>query len=341
VYQSKIAETLKLGIRSSMAYGIFNGGTTGITSLAFIAIIYYGGTLVLSGEMSSGDLTSFLLYALTIGASLGGLAGLFGSVMNALGANDRVFQILGRIPLVPREGKRVSFMPKFAYSGVHTAKIAEGATMDEVLGAISFDNVTFAYPARSDAVVLKHLSFTVPAGTVAAFVGPSGGGKSTIISLIERFYDPLDGKVCIDGCELAHINGATLRRKIGVSIVKSVVDLRVRCTVTVFTLQLVQQEPVLFATSIEDNIRFGKPEATPDEVIEAATIANAHEFISQLPERYKTMVGERGVRLSGGQVSPGTAHMTNFYSHSRCNVAETKDRHRASCIAKSCYSSAG
>jgi ABC-type protease/lipase transport system fused ATPase/permease subunit len=105
--------------------------------------------------------------------------------------------------------------------------------------------------------------------------------------------------------------------------------------VTVFTLQLVQQEPVLFATSIEDNIRFGKPEATPDEVIEAATIANAHEFISQLPERYKTMVGERGVRLSGGQVSPGTAHMTNFYSHSRCNVAETKDRHRASCIAKS------
>ena len=202
-YGEKVNATLVLGIRAALASGLFNGGTTGVTSLSFIAIVYYGGTLVLAGELSSGALTSFLLYALTIGTALGGLAGLFGSIMSAVGACDRVFQILDRVPIVP---------------------CSEGDSVPANLrGEIEFKDVSFAYPSRRDAKVLKHLSLHIPAGAVAALVGPSGGGKSTIIALIERWYDADDGAVLLDGRPLSALNGSALRKRIG--IVQQVSDL--------------------------------------------------------------------------------------------------------------------
>ena len=154
-FNAKVAETLRLGVRSSLAYGAFNGGTTALTSLAFIVMVYYGGTLVLSGELSSGVLTSFLLYSLTIGGALASLAGLYGTTMAAIGANDRVFHVLDRVPLVPRDRGR--------------------PLLERPHGDLVARDVTFAYPARPDVPVLRGMNFHIAAGQVAAFVGPSGG----------------------------------------------------------------------------------------------------------------------------------------------------------------------
>jgi ABC-type multidrug transport system fused ATPase/permease subunit len=260
-FGEKVETTLRLGIRASMASAAFAATTEAVTLLAFIVLLYYGGGLVLQGGLSAGALTSFLLYAVRLGAAIAGLAGLFGNVMSAVGATDRVFKLLDRIPCVPT---------------------AEGEEVEAVNGSIAFRDVTFAYPSRPTSHILSRMSMEVPAGTTAALVGPSGAGKSTIIALIERFYDPEDdgvGSVTVDGRDLRGLNGSSLRRHIG----------------------LVLQEPVLFAASIRENIAFGKPEATDDEIVAAAKHANAHEFISAFPGGYDTQVGERGVRLSGGQ----------------------------------------
>jgi ATP-binding cassette, subfamily B (MDR/TAP), member 1 len=155
----------------------------------------------------------------------------------------------------------------------------ESEQADSIRGEIELKHVDFAYPARPDIPIFKDFNLRIHAGRSQALVGASGSGKSTVISLIERFYDPCAGKVMIDGKDIRRYNLKSLRRKIG----------------------LVQQEPALFASSILDNIAYGEEGATEEEVIEAAKAANVHGFVSQLPEGYKTMVGERGMQLSGGQ----------------------------------------
>ena len=156
---------------------------------------------------------------------------------------------------------------------------ADGIVPDEVTGVIRFDNVTFAYPSRPDKVVFRDFSLTVDAGQTVALVGESGSGKSTAVSLMERFYDPQSGGVFLDGENVKDLDLCWLRSQIG----------------------LVSQEPTLFATSIRENILFGKPDATEDEIVAAAKSANAHRFISALPDGYDTHVGEKGVQMSGGQ----------------------------------------
>uniref|UniRef100_A0ACD5USD1 Uncharacterized protein n=1 Tax=Avena sativa TaxID=4498 RepID=A0ACD5USD1_AVESA len=151
--------------------------------------------------------------------------------------------------------------------------------VESVRGEIELRHVDFAYPSRPDVMVFKDFSLRIRAGQSQALVGASGSGKSTVIALIERFYDPMAGKVLIDGRDIRRLNLKSLRLKIG----------------------LVQQEPVLFATSILENIAYGKDGVTEEEVIEAAKVANVHGFVSALPDGYKTPVGERGVQLSGGQ----------------------------------------
>nr|CAB3487266.1 unnamed protein product [Digitaria exilis] len=153
--------------------------------------------------------------------------------------------------------------------------------VDSVRGDIDFRHVDFAYPTRPDVMVFKDFSLRIRAGHSQALVGASGSGKSTVIALIERFYDPVAGKVMVDGKDIRRLNLRSLRRKIG----------------------LVQQEPVLFATSIFENIAYGKDggAVTEEEVVEAAKVANVHGFVSALPDGYRTPVGERGVQLSGGQ----------------------------------------
>jgi len=148
-----------------------------------------------------------------------------------------------------------------------------------VQGEIAFDNVTFRYPARPDQVALDGMSLTVRPGETVAFVGPSGAGKTTVIQLIQRFYDPQSGRVLLDGQDLTTLSRADFRRHIA----------------------LVPQDPVIFAASARENIRFGRPSASDAEVEEAARAAAAHEFIAALPEGYDSFVGERGVMLSGGQ----------------------------------------
>lgn len=258
MYAARVADTLKLGMKQALAYGLFGGGIGGVATLSFVAIVWYGGTLVISGEITSGVLTSFLLYSLTIGGALAGLAGLFGDLMKAVGANDRVFQLLDRVPDVP---------------------VASGESVSTLKGHVEFKNVEFAYPTRTDQIVLRGCSLTIEPGQVAALVGPSGGGKSTVVNLIERFYDVQKGELLLDGQNIKQLNGSELRKKIG----------------------LVRQEPVLFACTIAENICFGAGEHTREEVIHAAKQSNAHDFIMTFPDGYDTMVGERGVRLSGGQ----------------------------------------
>jgi ABC-type multidrug transport system fused ATPase/permease subunit len=257
-FAAKVDATLRLGMRAAVASGAFSGGSEGLTALAFAAMLAYGGSLVLAGELTTGELTSFLLYSVRIGSAMGSLAGVYGSLQTSMGATDRVFELLRRIPWVP---------------------LADGQRLQGVRGDIAFEDVSFAYPARPDAPVLTRLSLSIPAGTVAALVGPSGAGKSTVISLVERFYDPDAGRVTVDGVDLRGVDGSSLRRCIG----------------------LVQQEPTLFALSIRDNIAFGRPDATEEEIERAARNAHAHDFIAALPEGYMTFVGERGIRLSGGQ----------------------------------------
>ncbi|XP_057424427.1 ABC transporter B family member 13-like [Lotus japonicus] len=149
----------------------------------------------------------------------------------------------------------------------------------EVKGEINFKNVCFKYPMRPDITIFQNLNLRVPAGKSLAVVGPSGSGKSTVISLVMRFYDPTSGSVLIDECDIKSLNLRSLRLRIG----------------------LVQQEPALFSTTVYENIKYGKEEASEIEVMKAARAANAHEFISRMPEGYRTEVGERGVQLSGGQ----------------------------------------
>jgi ATP-binding cassette subfamily B protein len=154
-----------------------------------------------------------------------------------------------------------------------------GTILSRVDGAVQFRGVEFAYPSRPDVKVLDRFDFTLDAGRVVAIVGPSGAGKSTIASLLYRLYDPQRGTITLDGHPYAELDARWLRQQVGV----------------------VAQEPLLFSTSIADNIRYGRPGAGDDEVEAAARLANAHQFVSAFPEGYRTMVGERGIQLSGGQ----------------------------------------
>jgi ATP-binding cassette subfamily B protein len=154
-----------------------------------------------------------------------------------------------------------------------------GQSLSEVQGSLAFSEVDFAYPSRPEIGVLTGVNLALSPGEVVALVGPSGGGKSTVAALISRLYDPTSGVLTLDGVDLRDLDPTWLREQVGV----------------------VAQEPVLFSASVAANIRYGNPEATDDEVVNAANIANAHSFIEGFPEGYETMVGERGIQLSGGQ----------------------------------------
>ena len=236
----------------------FTGGASIAGYGAVALVLWYGGRLVVGGQMSPGELTSFILYTLTVAFSIGAIGDLFTDFMRAAGAADRVFALLDRTPSIPLVG------------GERPAAIA---------GRIALKQVEFRYPSRPEAVVLRDFSVSLEPGEVLALVGPSGSGKSTVASLMLRLYDPTAGKVTLDGRDLRSLDATWLRQQIGV----------------------VSQEPVLLSTSIFENIRYGRPEASKEEVVEAARAANALEFIDGFPEGLQTLVGERGAQLSGGQ----------------------------------------
>ncbi|RME27534.1 MAG: ATP-binding cassette domain-containing protein [Deltaproteobacteria bacterium] len=256
-YGAAVERAYELARQRARVAAIFRG-TAGFFSYAAIAAVLWTGGLMLSeGRMTMGELTSFLLYTLTVAVSLGALSSLWEDFAKAIGASQRVFELLDRTPRI-RSGTR---------------------RLDHPRGEIELQDVHFAYPSRPGHPVLDGISMHLRPGTVTALVGPSGAGKSTVAALLSRFYDPQQGRILFDGVDLRELDLDALRRQVGV----------------------VRQEPVLFALSIRDNIRYGRPDATDAEVEAAARAANAHDFIMQFPEGYDTLVGERGVRLSGGQ----------------------------------------
>ena len=210
-----------------------------------------------SGSISIGELTSFLMYTVYAGSSLFGLSGFWSELMKGVGAASRLFELQDRKP---------------------TISPTVGLPVPSARGPIKFEDVSFGYPTRPAVTIFQHLEFEIPQGSNIAVVGPSGGGKSTIASLLLRFYSPTSGRIMINNIDIASMNAKQLRRKIGV----------------------VSQEPVLFSGSIADNIAYGKPKATRSEIIAAARKANCR-FIEDFPNGLDTSVGARGAQLSGGQ----------------------------------------
>lgn len=227
----------------------------GFAAVCFV--LWSGGQDVISGRLTEGALIQFLLYLMIVAIGVGSLGSLWGDLMSGVGASQRVFDIIERRPAITDEGK----MP---------------AT---VRGQIEFSSVGFSYPARPETPVLRGLDLRIESGQVIALVGPSGGGKSTIASLLPRFYEPTEGLIKLDGAPLPELRPSWIRDNIGI----------------------VSQEPILISTTIEENIRYGRPQASDEEVRAAARSANTLEFIEKFPDGMKTRVGEKGVQLSGGQ----------------------------------------
>ncbi|XP_050432013.1 mitochondrial potassium channel ATP-binding subunit [Adelges cooleyi] len=250
-------------LHKKLGYGIglFQAGSNVFLNGIVLGTIFLGGQLMTTNKLDPGQLMSFLMVTQMLQHSMGQFSLLFGHYVKGVAAGSRIFEYINKIPKSPLEGGL-----KIPY---HSFK-----------PEIEFENITFSYPTRADQIVLKNFNLKLPPGKTVAVVGSSGNGKSTIAALLMRFYDVNFGSIKVSGEDIKNLDQTWLRRR---------------------AIGLINQEPVLFAISILENIRYGKPEATDSEVIEAAKIANAHSFISSFPNGYDTVVGERGVTVSGGQ----------------------------------------
>jgi len=257
-YSERIWESFAVSRRRVGVVAVFIGVMNLAAFGSVSAVLWFGGRMVMAGDLSVGELASFILYTLIVAMSMSALANLWSDFARARGASERVFELLDREPLVDAGG---------------------GETLSRVDGQVEFDGVGFAYPVRQEVRVLEDVNLRLEPGRVVALVGPSGAGKSTVAAMMLRLYDPSEGVIRLDGRDLRSLDARWLRTQIGT----------------------VAQEPVLFSTEVAANIRYGRPEAPDEEVEAAARAANAHDFISELPDGYATEVGERGVRLSGGQ----------------------------------------
>ncbi len=258
-YKSKIREIVVIGIKGGLYRGYFASFIIFCLFGAIVAVVWFGVTLSINGEMSVGQLISFVLYSTFVGASFGGVAELYAQIQKAIGATERVFELLDEKP-----------EPIIDIDLQKTIRIK---------GNVAFENVAFSYSTRSEIQVLKDVSFTANFGEKVALVGPSGVGKSTIASLLLRFYDITSGSITIDGKPIEAYDLGQLRAN----------------------MSIVPQDVILFGGTIRENIAYGKPDATNLEIYNAARQANAFTFIESFPDKFETLVGERGIKLSGGQ----------------------------------------
>jgi len=275
-YRERIMRSYKYGVKKSWAYGIFIGAIGLGAYLAVALVLWYGGRLVLEGskELSAASLVGYLIYTLYLAVALGGLSGLYSQLMTAVGASDRMFALIDRKPDIITD----HVVDDEEGGGEEVKSIVDH--YKELRGDIIFHNVHFSYPSRKDVEVLKGVSFTCKQGEVTALVGTSGGGKSTIVSLIQRFYDPDSGYVSIAGQDIRTMSTVRLHRNVGV----------------------VAQQPTLFAMTIRENLVYGvHRKISEEEIVQATKEANAFDFITTFPQGFDTQVGERGVTLSGGQ----------------------------------------
>jgi ABC-type multidrug transport system fused ATPase/permease subunit len=259
-YQKAIKEIAALSMKSAFSRGLFASFIILALFGAIVGIVWYATQLMQENKISFGEVISFVIYTSFIGASIGGIAELYAQIQKAVGATERIFEILDQKP----ENIDLNFDKK---------------TASRFLGNVKFEQVEFSYPARKEVMVLKGLSFEAKSGESIAIVGSSGAGKSTITQLLLRFYEPDSGSILIDNKDARSYSLTQLRDQ----------------------MAIVPQDVMLFGGTIRENILYGNPNATMEEVIEAAKNANADLFITSFPDKYETVVGERGITLSGGQ----------------------------------------
>lgn len=255
-YNNAIDQVVNIALRGAKFRALFIAFIILVIFGDIVAVGWYGANLVQSGSLTSGLLLSFVFYTSIIGFSIQGLGEIYSQIQRSIGASERVLDILSEEDEANESGRPV-----------------------KLNGSLEFDHVNFAYPTRKEINVLKGLSFSIKPGEKVALVGQSGAGKSTIISLLMRFYNVAEGSIKADGEDINKYALCAYRQNIGI----------------------VPQEIILFGGTIEENISYGKPGASKDEIMEAARKANALEFIESFPEKFQTLVGERGIKLSGGQ----------------------------------------
>ncbi|NXH46107.1 ABCBB protein, partial [Dicaeum eximium] len=260
-YDKNLVFAQHWGIRKGIIMGLFTGYMWFIIFLSYALAFWYGSKLVLEeDEYSPGTLLQ-VFFGVLIGAlNLGQASPCLEAFATGRGAAANIFETIDKKPTIDCMSE-------------------DGYKLDKVRGEIEFHNVTFNYPSRPDVKILDNLNMVIKAGETTAFVGASGAGKSTTIQLIQRFYDPKEGMITLDGHDIRSLNIQWLRSQIGI----------------------VEQEPALFATTIAENIRYGRDEATMEDIIKAAKQANAYNFIMDLPQQFDTHVGEGGSQMSGGQ----------------------------------------
>ncbi len=257
-FEEELESLFDRNIRASYKWAFNYPLTLAMNGLSIAGVVWVGGYLVLTGQVSIGTLVAFERYTSLLNEPVRWLGFVVNRVARALASADRIFGVLDRAPAI--------------------ADLPDAKPMDDMRGVVTFDHVSFTYTgSRTEA--LDDVSFEAHPGQIVALVGPTGSGKSSVISLIPRFYDPTDGVVRIDGVDVRDITLASLRSHIGI----------------------VMQESFLFSMTVRENIAYGRPDATEKEVIEAAKAAQAHDFIMRMEEGYDSLVGERGVTLSGGQ----------------------------------------
>lgn len=256
-FAEQVDHTLSLTMRRASIMAIFIPVISLLTFSAAAGVLWYGGSQVIEGTVTPGDLFAFVLFAGILIGPFSSAARVFAQIREAQGATERVFEILDQRP-------EVSDAPN-------------ATALSNVSGHIRVENISFAYDPRQP--VLADVSFEARPGELVAIVGPTGAGKTTAINLIHRFYDPIEGRITIDGHDLRHVTLESWYRQIA----------------------LVPQETILFGGTILDNIRYGNRDATEETVQEASRAAYAHDFIMNFPDRYQTVVGEKGINVSGGQ----------------------------------------
>ncbi len=260
-YKKITIEIVQEAIRYAISRGSFFSFIIFCLFGSMILMVWIGVRMTVADELSAGQMLSFLFYSLFISASFGGIAEQFAQIQRAMGASDRVFEVLNeQIEVVNTTENRIRGRLKLN-------------------GAISIQGAAFSYPSRKDFQVLQNINIDVNPGETIAIVGPSGSGKSTIAQLLLRFYEPDKGKILFDGKDAKEYDLTELREN----------------------MAIVPQDVLLFAGTIRENIAYGKPGSTNEEIIEAARNANALSFIETFPDKFETKVGDRGIQLSGGQ----------------------------------------
>ncbi|MFK7844332.1 MAG: ABC transporter ATP-binding protein [Rhodothermales bacterium] len=256
-YGSAVEELFATAIRRLWISSIFWSTVGMVFMMALIGLFWFGGVSVLEGRLTSGDLVAFVFYAFNIARTVGGMSQLYTNFNSAAGASERLFELMDTVP--------------------GTYNKPDAHVIQRIEGRVRFDAVSFGYDDGHP--VLQDINMDVGAGETIALVGPSGAGKTTMLNLIPRFYDPTSGQLQIDDKDVSNVTLQSLREQIAV----------------------VSQDVQLFNVSVRENIRYGRLDATPEEIEAAAEAANAHAFILELPKGYDTVVGERGTKLSGGQ----------------------------------------